>query len=311
MRSSGLKVFAPATVSNVACGFDSLGFAIHQPCDEVVVRKSANRGLQITKITGDGGKLTSDPNLNTAGISALRMLSHIGEHDVGIEMELHKRMPFGSGLGSSGASAVAGVFAVNELLGRPLERRDLLPFAIEAERIACGSAHADNVAPSLLGGFQLIRDHATADIIRLPLPSGLHVIVLHPNIEVLTSESRAILSPTVPLSDAGKQAANLGAFVAACFRSDLDLLHRSMVDYLIEPQRAHLIPHFRQLQQIALEEEAIGCSISGSGPSIFALCHNSNEAERIGEHFTRLYTDYGIEHTLYVSAINQSGVTLY
>lgn len=311
MKSAGLKVFAPATVSNVACGFDALGFALELPGDEVVVRKSDHKGLRITSITGDKGRLPRDPARNTAAISALGLLKSLNAEDIGLEMEIRKRMPYGSGLGSSGASAVAGVFAVNELLGRPLEREALLPFALNAEGVVSGAQHGDNVIPCLLGGFQLIRDHSSADAIRLPVPAGFHVTVVSPSIEVLTKESRQLLSETVPLSDAAKQAAHLGSFVAGMFRSDFDLISRSIRDFLIEKQRAHLIPYYSQLKESALSLGALGCNISGSGPSVFALCQHSLHAEQVGESFSRIYTDKAIDHCIYCSPINQTGAYLF
>lgn len=311
MKSAGLKVFAPATVSNVGCGFDALGFALEKPGDEVVVRKSGTRGLRIVSIQGDGGKLPRDPQLNTAGIAASLLLKHLDMADMGIEMEIQKKMPIGSGLGSSGASAVAGVFAVNELLGRPVEREQLLPFALAAEGVACGSQHADNVAPCLLGGFQLIRNHESSDIVRLPVPPGIYIAVLCPKIEVLTRDSRQILKSSVPLGDAARQAANLGAMVAGMFRSDLELISRSMQDYLVEAQRQHLIPHYPLLKESALSLGAIGCNISGSGPSVFAMCHHSMQAETVGEAFSKIYTNKKIKHSIILSPINQAGVQLY
>ncbi|MEZ4948282.1 MAG: homoserine kinase [Saprospiraceae bacterium] len=220
---------------------------------------------------------------NTAGFAALSLLKHLGKEDLGIEMEIHKKMPFGSGLGSSAASAVAGAFAINELLKRPLEKRELLPFAMEGEMLASGSRHADNVAPSLLGGIVLTRDNETLDVHRLTIPKGLYATVIYPHVEVLTKSARDILSPTVPLKKMVQQSANMASFVLGLFNGDLDLIKRSLQDVVIEPQRAQLIPHFEKVKNAALEEGALGCSISGAGPSIFALSANSLIAEKIGK----------------------------
>ena len=304
----GLKVFAPATVANVACGYDILGFALELPGDEVIARFSNQPGLKITKITG--GKLPYEVEKNTAGVAAQKLLDHLGESDRGIELEIHKKMPFGSGLGSSAASAVAGVMAVNELLRRPLNKRELLPFAVMGEQIASKAIHADYVAPSLLGGIILVRDNATLDVHRLPAIKGMHVVVVYPHIEILTAESRSILSDKVSLPQLIQQTGSLGGLVTALFTSDLDLLKRSLQDAVIEPQRAKLIPGFYAVKEAAMLAGALGCSISGAGPSIFALCHNSLIAENVGSAMKRIFSDKSIESDIFYSGINQNGAVL-
>lgn len=308
--SSGIKIFAPASVSNVAVGFDVLGFAIDKPGDEIIVKKADWKGLRITKITGAGGKLPMEVEKNTAGVAALRLLEHLKSEGIGIDMEIHKKMPFGSGMGSSSASAVAGAMAVNELLGRPLEKRDLLPFALEGEAVASGGYHADNVAPSLLGGMVLVRSHEPLDVHRLHVPKGLFATVIYPHVEVLTKSAREILKPDVSLKNAVKQTANMGAFVIGMFNSDFDLISRSLQDYLIEPQRAPLIPNFYAVKEAAMNAGALGCSISGSGPSIFALSANSLIAEQVGEAMRAVYTNAKIENDLYLSAVNLLGAVI-
>ena len=303
------EVFAPASIGNAAVGFDVMGLALDKPGDAISIRHSDKAGLRIVRITGDGGKLSMDPQRNTAGVAALRLLEHLGETGRGIDMELHKRMPVGSGLGSSAASAVAGAFAINELLGRPLEKKELLPFALQGEFLASGGMHADNVAPCLLGGFLLIRDHSTLDIQRLPIPAGMHATVIYPHVEVLTKEARSILSPTVPLRNFVEQNANLGAFIIGMYNSDAELLKRSLQDVVIEPQRARLIPHFYEVKEAALNAGALGCSISGSGPSIFALSMDRHTAEAIGEAMQQAYAGTGIENEVFISSINQQGAT--
>jgi len=303
----GIKVFAPASVANVACGYDILGFAIDQPGDEVIGYLSDKPGLRITKITGDEGKLPYEVEKNTASFAAMRVLEHLGKTGIGIEMEIHKKMPFGSGLGSSAASAAAGVFAVNEFLIRPLEKRDLLHFAVEGEQIADGAWHADNVAPSLLGGIILIRDNKTLDLVKLPAPDGLYACVVYPHISVLTKESRAILSDKVDLKQHILQSGNLGYLVAALYRLDFDMIRRCLTDLIIEPQRASLIPHFYEMKNMALEHNALGFSISGAGPSVFALCENSLIAENIGEKLKGLLNNKSIENDVFISKINTTG----
>jgi homoserine kinase len=306
---TGIKVFAPASVANVACGFDVLGFALDKPGDEIIVRPSDTKGLKITKITG--GKLPFEPERNTAGYAALKLLEFLGEKDRGIEMEIHKKMPFGSGLGSSAASAAGAVFAINELLRKPLEKRDLLKFAVMGESIASGAIHADNVAPALLGGMVLVRDSETLDVHRIHTPKGLYATVIYPKVEILTKEARAILKAEIPLKSMVKQSANLGALIIGLYNSDLSLISRALQDVIIEPQRAQLIPYFYAVKDAALTEGVLGCSISGSGPSIFALSQNSLIAEKAGDAMRKIYEKNKIACELYISPINQEGTILY
>jgi homoserine kinase len=301
-----VRVFAPASVANVACGFDVLGFALEKPGDEIVVRFSDHfQGLKITKITG--GNLPMAAEKNTAGFAALKLLEHLGETEVGIEMEIHKKMPFGSGLGSSAASAAGAVVAVNELLGNPLSKFELLPFAVQGESIASGAFHADNIAPSLLGGFTLVRDTLSNDIHAIPVPEELFATVVYPKVEVLTKEARAMLKTEVPLKSVVKQTANIGAFILGMVKSDFDLIRRSLQDVIIEPQRAQLIPHFFEVKNAAYTEGVLGCSISGSGPSIFALSQNLDIAENAGQAMRRIFENNGVECELYISPINTKG----
>ena len=307
----GIKVYAPASVGNAAVGFDALGFAIEKPGDEIIVRISDKPGLRITKITGAKGKLPYEIEKNTAGLAALRLLQYLGEEKLGIEMELHKKLPIGSGLGSSAASAVAGAFAINELLKRPLEKRDLLPFALEGEALASGGIHADNVAPCMLGGMILTRQNEPLDVVRVPIPRGIYATIINPAVEVLTKDARNILSDTVPLKKMIQQNANLGAFIIGMFNTDVELIGRSLQDVVIEPQRARLIPHFYEVKEAALSAGALGCSISGAGPSIFTLNASSLIAERVGEAMQKVFSDHKIESQLYLSQINTAGAIKY
>ncbi|MEM1324889.1 MAG: homoserine kinase [Bacteroidota bacterium] len=310
--NAGIKVFAPASVANMACGFDILGFALEKPGDEIIARFSDTPGLRITTITGTKGKkLPYDIQKNTAGYAAWRLLEHLGETDRGIEFEIHKKMPFGSGLGSSAASAVAGVMAVNELLRRPLQKRELLRFAVEGEQIADGAFHADNVAPSLIGGIILVRNNKELDVHRLPSIRGLQAAVIHPNVQILTKDAREVLSEQVSLKKSIEQSENLGGLIVGLFRGDLDLIGRSLQDVIVEPQRARLIPHFYEIKEAALAAGALGCSISGAGPSIFALCPNSLVAENAGRAMERIFHDNKIKTSLFLSPINQEGAIKY
>ena len=307
MSKPGIKVFAPASVANVAVGFDVLGFALEAPGDEIIVREGKQPGLMISEIQGAGGKLPYDIMKNTAGYAAHRLLQFVGETDRPLEMEIHKKMPFGSGLGSSAASAAAGVFAVNEFLKTGLTKYEILRFAVEGEQIADGAFHADNVAPALLGGMIMIRDNETLDIKKLHIPSGLFVSVIYPHIEILTKESRGILKQEVSFKDVIRQQGNLGAFVAAMYTSDFGMIGRSLQDLLVEPQRAHLIPHFYAMKEQAMNAGALGFSISGAGPSMFALSDNSGIAEKINEQANLLYQKNKVPVTAYLSKINHEG----
>lgn len=303
---SSIKVFAPATVANVVCGFDVLGFALHNPGDEVIMRKTNNPGVVIKTITGDNGRLPLDPEKNTVGVSVLNYLKHINSAH-GVEIELIKNMPLGSGLGSSSASTVAGVFAVNELFGNPLKREELLPFAMEGERLACGSAHADNVAPSLLGGFVLVRSYAPLDVVKLPTPQDFYCSIVHPHIEVQTKDARQILPKQIFLKDAVTQWGNVAGLVAGLYQSDFDLIGRSLKDVIVEPVRSILIPGFMQVKEAALSAGAIGGGISGSGPSIFALSKGKETAEKVTMAMKSVFDKINIGSDSYISEVNAVG----
>ncbi len=304
-----IRVYAPATVANVAAGFDILGFAVHEPGDEVVARISSSPGVRITRVTGGDGSVPLDPAKNTAGVSVTRLLE-ANPHAWGIELELHKKMPCGSGLGSSAASAVAAVVAANEVLALKLSREELLPFAMEAERIACGAAHADNAAPALLGGFVLIRSYQPLDLVRIPAPDELFCAVVHPRIEIRTEDARRILRSKITMRDAIVQWGNTAGLIAGLLKNDYGLIGRSLTDVIIEPARAILIPCFHQVKEAALEAGALGCSISGSGPSIFALSRGREAAERSGTAMAAVYRKIGIECEVYVSDVNRKGAVV-
>lgn len=308
MNKNKVTVFAPATVANVAVGFDLLGFALDKPGDEIQVKFVDQPGLTIRTITGTGDKiLPFDPEKNTAGLSALCLLRHLGKEDLGIEMEIHKKMPFGSGLGSSAASAVAGVMAVNELLGAPLNKRELLGFAASGEELASGDYHVDNVAPSLLGGIIFTRNNATLDIHSLPVPDDLVATVVYPHIEILTKDARNILSKEISLSKSITQNGNLGAFIIGLYKNDYDLMSRALNDVIIEPQRSKLIPHFYTVKNAAKSAGALGSSISGAGPSIFALSKGKTTAQEVGQAMQNIFTKNGIISECYISYINTQG----
>jgi len=300
-----IHVFAPATVANVACGFDILGFALESPGDEVIMRATSTPKITITKITGDNQKLPFDPEKNTVSVPVLKLLEHLNSKQ-GFEIELHKNIPLSSGMGSSAASAVAGVFAANELLGRPLSTIELLPFAMEGERVACGSAHADNTGPSLLGGFAIIRSYEPLDVTKIKTPE-LFCALIHPDLIVHTADARKILKPEIPLPTAVKQWGNVAGLIAGLLNSDYELISRSLQDVVIEPQRARLIKGFYDVKNAALSAGALGASISGSGPSVFALCRTRAIAEKAAESMQKAFSKYDVSSQIFLSKINPNG----
>lgn len=303
-----VRVFAPATVANVACGYDVLGFAIDSPGDEVVARYVYEPGLRIAKITGDEGKLPLEAEKNTAGVAAMDLLKHLGMLDLGIELEIRKKMPFGSGLGSSAASAVAGAYAVNKLIGEPLTKKQLLPFAMSGEASADGAWHADNVGPSLLGGIVFIRDNQELDIAQLPVPKDLWVAVVHPGIEILTRVARGILPEEIPLGNVTQQIGNLGGLICGLIQEDYGMISRSVHDVIAEPRRQKLIPEFYRAKRAAMAAGALGFSISGAGPSVFGLCEGEEAARKVGEAIAGVFASVELGHQVYVSSINSTGV---
>jgi homoserine kinase len=305
--SESITVFAPASVANLGVGYDILGLAIHGPGDEITARLSKSPGVRIVKITGDGGKLPVDAMRNTAGVAVIHLLHHLNQSDIGIELEIHKRMPFGSGLGSSAASAVGAVWATNLLLGSTLTKREVLHFAVLGEQIADGAYHADNVGPSLLGGIVLVRDNETLDIIELPVPADLWITVVYPHISVLTKDARQILKPHVSVETVVQQTGNLAGFISSLYLNDYTLLGRSLRDVWIEPQRAVLIPFFSEMKAIANELSALGFSISGAGPSVFALTDGKEKGLEIGKKLEIFLQSKDINSNSYCSIVNVQG----
>lgn len=307
-----VSVFASATVANVACGFDSLGFAIHEPGDVVRVVRNASGAHKVVQITGDEGRLPLDSGKNTASVSiqmlseALKARNH-PEASTTFDIYIDKQMPLGSGLGSSAASSVAAVVAANEAMGQPFTRTELLPFVMQAEKVACGAAHADNVAPALLGGFILVRSYHPLEVVALNVPSDLHCAVLHPHLELLTEDARKVLKKNIRLDDAIVQWSNLAGLITGLMKDDYDLISRSLNDIIFEPVRSLLIPGFDAVKHAALQSGALGCSISGSGPSIFALCRGEASAIAAGQAMKQALNPWKIGSDLYVSSINSRG----
>lgn len=303
-----VKVFAPATVANVACGFDVLGFALNYPGDEVIVRKNNSGKLSITKIH-NGDNLSKEPEENVVTVAVQAMLDHL-ESNQGFEFELFKGVKPGSGIGSSAASSAAAVVAVNHLLGEPFKKVDLVQFAMMGEKLASGTAHADNVAPSVCGGFTLVRSYSPLDIIKIDSPSELWCTVIHPQLEVKTRDARRVLKGGIDLKKAITQWGNVGGLISGLHSNDYDLIGRSLVDVVIEPIRSILIPGYADVKEASLKAGALGCSISGSGPSIFTLCKGEESARAVESVMGEVYKDYGVDFDIHVSQVNPEGARI-
>jgi homoserine kinase len=302
-----LKIFSPASIANISCGFDVLGLALDTIGDEMTLRKVPQKGVRITKITGQ--KLPLDVEKNVAGVAALALLAAT-ESEFGFEIEIDKRIKPGSGIGSSAASSAGAVWAINELLGNPFNTTDLVRFAMEGERLATGVAHADNVAPALLGGFALVRSYEPLDILPIPTPKELFVTVIHPQIEVKTSDAREILKTKVPLKEAIKQWGNVGGLISGLYTEDYELIGRSLQDFIIEPIRSILIPAYDAVKQQSMNAGALGCGISGSGPSIFALSKGESTALKVADAMKTVYEEVGIDYEIHVSKVNKQGMKI-
>lgn len=302
-----IKVFCPATIANVSCGFDVLGLALDAVGDEMVVRKTAEKGIKITKLTGQD--LPMETHQNVAGVAGLALLAE-SEYDGGFEIEIYKNIKAGSGIGSSAASSTGAVWAMNQLLGKPFSNLELVKFAMEGERLASGVAHADNVAPAIFGGFTLVRSYTPLDIVRINSPCQLFATVIHPQIEIKTSDSRKILKTTISLEDGIKQWGNLGGLIAGLYTEDYDLIGRSLEDFIVEPIRSILIPGFDKVKSESLLAGALGCGISGSGPSIFALSKGEANAQEVAKAMRHVYQKIGIDYDIHVSKINTEGIKI-
>ncbi|NDP26615.1 MAG: homoserine kinase [Flavobacterium sp.] len=324
-----IKLFCPATIANLSCGFDVLGLCLATAGDEMIIRKSDVKGVRITKIIG--ANLPMETENNVAGVAALAMLKSIKKEgnkyipidyeidfdidiaidiDFGFEIEIYKNIKAGSGIGSSAASSAGAVFGINELLGRPFTRKELVKFAMQGEKLASGNAHADNVAPCLLGGFTLVRSSNPLDIIKIDSPSELYATVVHPQIELKTSDSRSVLKQTVSLKSAITQWGNVGGLIAGLYTNDYELIGRSLHDEIIEPIRSMLIPGFDLIKKTAYENGALGSGISGSGPSIFALSKGKETAEKIAKAMSAVYDEINLPYEIHVSQVNADGVSV-
>ncbi len=305
MRSEKVTVFAPATVANLGLGFDILGLALSGPGDTVSARLVEGQDVRLTHISGDDGKLPRSADANTASIAASATLKKAGIQ-VGVELELSKGLPLSSGLGSSAASAAAAAYAVNLLLGSPLRKAELVEPCIEAESAVSGR-HADNVAPALLGGLILVRSMEPLDLVRLPVPEDLTVVVVTPEFELPTRLARQVLPETVSLPDLIRNTANIAALVSSCHSGDLALLARCLPDQVVTPVRGALIPGCMDVISAALDAGALGSSISGAGPSVFALCRSPRSSNKIAAAMNAAFETAGLKSEVFTSPTDCPG----
>ena len=298
--------FAPASVGNVAVGYDLLGHVIEGPGDRVTARRSDRRGVVIEAITGIVTDLPLEAESNTAGQAATSLLEAVGA-DFGVTLNIKKGIPLGSGLGGSAASASAAVVAVNALLDPPLPMEALYPHALAGEAVASGSIHGDNVGPQLLGGLVL----ATPErLVRVPVPDRLHAAVVHPDHRIDTRDARRILNRSFSIDTIVAQQTRLALVLAGCFNNDLDLIREGLSDVLVEPHRAALIPGFDTVKQAALDAGALGASISGAGPTLFAWCDSRPAAESTAAVMAEAFTTHGLVATPFISPVDSPGARL-
>ncbi|HOJ38786.1 MAG TPA: homoserine kinase [Ignavibacteriales bacterium] len=307
IKQNYIKVFSPATIANVACGFDIFGIALDNPGDEVEISVNLNsKEIKIVEITGDNGLLPYDVDKNTVTISLIEFMKYLNI-DIGLDIKIHKKMPFGSGLGSSAASSVAGVFAFNQMLVNSLPKDMLLPFVVEGEKAVSGSMHADNVAAALFGGFIVVKKYPQLKILKVDVKNQYFFSVIHPEVEVKTDDARKILRKDVKLEYAINQWGNIAATIIALQTGNNNLLKESLIDVIVEPVRSIFIPEFYNLKDIAYKNNAISCSISGSGPSVFGIFESEEMAKKTLEEQQNLLKSCGIGSDVYLANLNSEG----
>lgn len=304
--SKEVTVFAPASMGNVAVGYDVLGSALNSMGDRVTVRRLDEPVVRVDSITGRVPDLPTAPEDNTA-TKALLDLQTARDLDVGFEVSIEKGIPLGSGLGGSAASAVGAVVAAERLLPDDLSSEALLQHALIGEEVASGSIHPDNVAPCLYGGMVLTREIDPPDVISIPVPDRIQCVLVRPDQVIDTRDARARLPDTLPIGDAVRQTAHLGAFLAGCYRDDLGLISRSLRDLIIEPHRASLVPGFAEVQAAAMEAGALGCSLSGAGPTIFAWTDGQPTAEATCTAMVDAFAQHDIPTETWISTIPEQG----
>lgn len=302
-----IKVFSPGSITNLSCGYDILGVCLNNRGDEITVTKTENKGIIIK--SNDDYNISNDINKNVAGIAAQALLKKTST-EFGFEIEIKKGIKPGSGIGSSAASSAGTVFAINQLLDSPFSQLDLIKFSMEGEKFVSDSYHADNVAPIILGGITLVRSINEIDVIKLPTPKSLEVIIIRPNIEIKTSDSRKVLKKKIKIEEMVQQSANLGSFVSSLYNEDFNLMSRSIVDIIAEPNRRILIPEFDNIIKLSKINGAIAAGISGSGPSIFSLSKDTIISEKILKATTDHYNKLGISYDGFISKINTKGIKI-
>lgn len=301
-------VFAPASVGNVAVGYDILGSALDGVGDHVTVRRLEEAVVRIDTITGRVTNLPTDPPDNTA-TAALLSLQEARDLDFGFEVVINKGIPLGSGLGGSAASAVGAVAAAAHLMPESMTRNELLPHALAGEAVASGDLHPDNVAPCLYGGLVLTREMDPPDVISIPVPAGIRCVLVRPDRVINTREARACLPETLPLADATRQTAHFGAFLSGCYQEDLQLIGRSLRDLIVEPHRASLVPGFADVQSAAMNEGALGCSLSGAGPTLFAWTERER-APAVRDAMVEAFTQHDVATEAWISSIPEQGARI-
>lgn len=302
-----IKIFAPATVANVSCGFDCLGFAVDAVGDEMTFTKTSKKGVEITNITGADLTYNIDENAASAVIKKILNTANV---DFGIALTIHKGFSPGSGLGSSAASAAGAAFGTNQLLGGMYSDLELTKFAMFGEKVACGSAIADNVAAAIFGGFILVRSYHPLEIIKLPVPCELRVVAIHPQISIKTKDARAVLPAKIALKDAVTQWANVGGLISGLYTDNYNLISNSLVDIIAEPARKSLIPFFDDIKNSATKAGALGAGISGSGPTVFALCEGDIVAKAVYKSIEESYKNTGINFEMFISKVNHKGIKI-
>ncbi len=306
MIANKIKVAVPATVSNIGCAFDAMGFALDLYSEELTLKITKDNKLKISNVICENGNIPLSVEKNTC-TKAIKTLLEEKNIKVGFDIKIKKFIGFGSGLGSSAASAVAGVYAVNKLLKLRLTKNELLKYALEGEKVASKALHADNVAPCLFGGVVLIRSLDPVDIIKLPYPKNLFCTVIHPKIKIKTSEARKIIPQRISLRKATRQWANVGALVAGFMKEDIAMIGKAVEDHIVEPKRSSLIPGYFNIKESALNESAVACNISGSGPALFALSDNKTTAIKVGKAMDREAKKNDLRSSVYITKINNSG----
>ena len=302
-----IKVFSPGSITNLSCGYDILGVCLENRGDEIKVSKTNNKSLTIKSI--NGFKLTKDIDKNVSGIAAQALLKKI-DIDYGFEIEINKGIKPGSGIGSSAASSAGTVFAINQLLGSPFSLLDLVRFSMEGEKFVSGSYHADNVAPIIFGGITLVRSIYDLDVVSLPNPKDLEIVIVRPNIEIKTADSRKVVKKKVKIEKMTQQSANLGSFISSLYTEDYNLMSRSVIDQVVEPDRAVLIPEFDKIKRISKDSGSIAVGISGSGPSIFSISNNRTTSNKVLDSISEHYSSMDIDHDAFISKVNSDGIKI-